>query len=278
MLTLFNQIMGLIGTIAGGIVAALAVQDPSWKKRSVAGIILLGVVQLLLLVLTWEESHNTTYLVNAFSGAWNFVVWLVGTFALQGTIILASGGILGWFANEGYRKRSKLLSGGPDKRVWKSGLGILDWAGFKLVEERHAAVRTNNETFQVFQRCQEKQNEVLVGLGAFAALDENPKEELATARRNTKVAENEHNRAYADAQAAESAVRNVIYSKLEARELLAQGFLPPFTHESEPKVIPADQWRFLRFDESMQNATGQGVTYIGVKVTDPKQRRTPVGP
>jgi hypothetical protein len=216
-------------------------------------------VQLLFLVMTWEQSNNTAYLALAIMSGWGFLSWLVGTFALQSLAILAVGGALGWLANEVFRKRRTLLGiMVHDKRVWKTDFQIQDLAGPELRRVRDAAVIESNEKHDAWRRAEGKKEEVLASLGPFAAMDDNPKQELALARRKSTETANEYNRAFEKATEADERVLGVIYNKLESGQLIAEGFLPPFNAESEMTSIPAAQWRFLRFEKNMRNATGQG--------------------
>jgi len=275
MLGLANQITGLLGTVLAAVVTALAVPDSVWKRRAIAAVVAVGAVQCVFLILTWEQQNNTAYLANALVAVWTFLILVFGNVAVQTLIVFAIGALGGWHLNELLRKRGKVAWQHlkRDKRLWRSGGEILEWARADLLETQVAATEKHNAALRKSREVERKKEEVLAGLGPYASLSSDPPKELPDASRATVEAQNEYARALEDYNRSETEILNFIYNGLETGRLIAKGFLPPFNHESVAAPIPAGQWRFLRFDQPMQNASGQGVTYIGVTVTDPKFRR-----
>jgi len=56
--------------------------------------------------------------------------------------------------------------------------------------------------------------------------------------------------------------------KLSAGRLLATGLRSPMGHDADDLVISAGQWRVLKLDVDRESATGNVVTYTGVRIRE----------
>lgn len=61
-------------------------------------------------------------------------------------------------------------------------------------------------------------------------------------------------------------VMNDLYKKLLAGTLLAKGFAVPHAHGKPEVNIPPSEWRFLKFDEAMEVASGNGISYTNLLI------------
>jgi hypothetical protein len=57
-----------------------------------------------------------------------------------------------------------------------------------------------------------------------------------------------------------------IHQKLQNGSLIAKGCLAPIESTTEEKAIPAWQWRFLKFNGDLTEASGEGITYKAIAV------------
>ena len=121
MLDLATQVFGLLGTIVSAIVTALAVPNTVWKRRAILAIAVIGLVQLLFMILTWEAHNNTAYVTTAAQKVVAALMWLWSAFAIQTAILLVIGAACGWFLNDIIRKRRSVSLRRPDRRLWRSG-------------------------------------------------------------------------------------------------------------------------------------------------------------
>jgi len=66
--------------------------------------------------------------------------------------------------------------------------------------------------------------------------------------------------------AAETEWRDDIHRKLENGVLVANGMASPLMANTQTQEIPAYQWRILRLDTAKDEATGEGLKYVGVRL------------
>lgn len=271
---LLNQIVGLVATVMGVIVAALAVPDPIWKRRTIIAIGAIGLLQLVFLILGWEKNQNTAYLLAALSGTWSLIAWFFSRPLFHGALIFAAGLFGGYWLTNTSRKRFGLLIHRlkRDRRVWLTSFQICQLAGRDLMTKRKAAIEAFDACERAYQTAEHNKDVVLGGFGSLALIRDDMPAELVLANKAATEATYKFHLASEELARLEQEIVDRIHAALEAGQLIARGFLPPFSAASTPVDIPAEQWRFLRFDKDYQKAVGHEVTYIGVAVHNPMRR------
>lgn len=261
------QIIIFVVAAGGVVVTAATLSNPFWKKVGIAAFTLLGVLGVVLHLATSETT------LPFLATMWAAVVEFSQARIFQIIIALVVGFGIGVAGRAGIWKAfHRLTKPGPDKRVWLTGVEIYAWARERIVGQRNTALDRVEVTAAHWRELERKKEEVAAGLGPYAMLSDPPSPEYADAKIKAQTAFNDYSRATDELTRVEMQIRNIIHEGLIAERFLAKGFLPPFTHQSIDVGIPASQWRFLRFDKDMQTAEGQGVTYIGVSVTDPSHK------
>jgi hypothetical protein len=111
-----------------------------------------------------------------------------------------------------------------------------------------------------------RRREVSTKIGPFAALQTPTPVELASVTEEIQKTNEEWFSESTQYEGLRKQLIDEIYGKLSNSILVAKGFVPPLQTNSDEFLIPAAQWRFLRFDKEMKNVEGAGVTYLAVAV------------
>jgi hypothetical protein len=65
------------------------------------------------------------------------------------------------------------------------------------------------------------------------------------------------------------ALRMNIFAQLQQGKLIAKGFLAPHTAGEPERIIPMDEWRFLRLDDQADQALGPNFEYLALLIGKP---------
>jgi hypothetical protein len=256
------SIIALLVSVAGIIVAALAVPDSVAKRRSIYAAIVLGAVWVMVTIIAYEQTPgNPLYFSDAIALIRDRLSSVVSNHLTQIFAAIGLGLGIGWGLKTALdRKREAAAFKALE---WKVSYDFLNLAERSLVEahkQKRVEAERINDKFKPLYEAYMK-----LGAGVAGAVRESTaEEEEIDSQRDTLNAElqaitKQRDNLYIQMQ------QNV-HDKLTSGELVAKGFLMPLSPKPIEIIIPKEQWRFLRFRDNFQKASGEGISYTGVAV------------
>ncbi len=131
--------------------------------------------------------------------------------------------------------------------------------------ELQTAATSNAENVREAQR---KYDEAMEGFKHFAiaGLDSMMSKEWMQAKSRADTLHEELRMQRKHLSASHRRVMDYIYKQLQEGTFVARAFLTPVNKHPEQIIIPAAQWRFLRFNDDLSEASGQDITYTMIDV------------
>ncbi len=265
--------------VGGVVVSAYAIPDP-WRKRAVVGFSFLGLLNLALIILTYENTPDVPHFADLGPFIWrgSITIWarivaVAENHILQTVAAAAAGVVLGSASHFGYQKwQARRATSVPDNRPWLTSYRIFDLADQGLVKTARNA-KDKSAEFERELEVLQIQRENLRPKDAFkaiTALQEPPSPAMvelqkreSEAYRKIEAQRRQHASAYAGAL-------EDIYEKLRNGHPVAKGFVGSLSNSPNEIEIPAAHWRVIKFNNDYTEAKGQGMEYVGITVAKAK--------
>jgi drug/metabolite transporter superfamily protein YnfA len=269
------QIVLLVIGAGGAIVSALALHNPKSRTWCVIGFASLGLIGLLLTIVTYESTSGVPHFMDfvgviaiPLSDIWQYLLDLAQVRAFQIGLAFVLGFALFpltiWiyrnFKNDAYLRKQQWFTCNAighlgDKRLMTAAQTASD--RLSELEREYESVQAEIQSFGSAAAFRSM-------AGVTAPTDTDARYAAAVEKLRTITREMDAQRRTGNS--AFRAALDDLYDRLRNEELVAKGCLAPIDASVTEQIIPAWQWRFLKFTGDYTEASGEGIAYKAIAV------------